>query len=226
MPVMDASLKIGIKRGVHRRDDARASVADAAFEPVRQAALVRAGYKCVCCGLESGANPATKKRSALQVHHVDNDHHNNDDPGNLQAYCDLDHAIHHIGCDAPSNGGNVGWASQMRIGFIPQLSTEDINLFQRAIGAALAEPKYKAVALEMISLLGVMTLPVRDVYGSSQAKDFAAAMGCMTEEQYENRRVDGMKVLFHPDILKQAGSQMVVDHPLYTPKTWTNNGTR
>lgn len=222
---MSSFFRIGIKRSVHRAQDASAALADAAFEPMRQAALVRANYKCVRCGLESGANPATKKRSALQVHHVDNDHHNND-AENFQAHCDLDHAIHHIGCDAPSTGGNTGWATQMRIAHIPQLSIEDANLLQRAIGAALAEPQLKASALEMISLLGTFTLPVRDVCGSCFAKDFAAAMADMTAAEYENRQVGGLTVLFHPDILKQAGAQMVADHPLYTPKTWINNGIR
>lgn len=224
---MSAALQIGIKRGLHRRDDASSAMADAAFEPMRQASLVQANYKCVRCGLESGANPQTKKRSALQVHHFDNDHHHNE-MENLHAYCDLDHAIHHIGCDAPTNGGSLGWASQMRIAHIPQLSIEDVNLLQRAIGAALTDSKLKDSAKEIMALLGVFTLAVKDVYGSAYAKDFAAAMADMSDVQYEDRVVDGLKVLFHPNILKQAGSQMIADHPLFTPKTWSTqaNGVR
>jgi len=214
-------LNIGIKRGTHRRDDANAALADAAFEPVRKAALGRSKYKCVRCGLESGVNLVTKKKSALQVHHVDNNHHNNDDPNNLQAYCDLDHAVHHIGCDAPTAGGNAGWASQMRVAYIPGLSAEDLNLLQRAIGAALTEPTLKDAANEILTMLGVLTLPVRDVFGSSKSKDFAVAMAQLSEVEYEDRCVDGLRVLFHPNILKQAGAQMVIDQPLLTSRTWS-----
>lgn len=211
------SLQIGIKRKVHRRDDRGASGADAEFAALRKQSLEMAGYKCVRCGLESPA--IASRASALQVHHADDDHANND-PLNLHPYCTLDHAVHHIGCDAPSAGGHEGWASRMRIGYIPALSAEDLNLLQRAVGAALAEPALQPVAQQILSLLGVFTLPVRDVYGSSHAKDFAAAMSVMTDVQYEDRKVDGLRVLFHPDILKEAGARMVTDQPLMAPKTW------
>lgn len=217
-----APLQIGIKRGVHRRDDAFSAAADAAFDPVRGKALESARYRCVRCGLESVATPAPKRRSSsLQVHHLDDDHHNNE-PGNLAAYCDLDHAVHHIGCDAPTTGGHFGWASKMRIAHIPGLTSEEVNLLQRAIGAALADPGLKAVADEMLSLLAVMALPVADIYASSKAKDFAAAMAAMTDSEYEERRVDGLRVLFHPDILRAAGEQMVADQPLLATRTWSS----
>lgn len=213
MPKLD----IGIKRRLHRRDDARATGADAEFAALRNPALERARYKCVCCGLES--SPVGNRPSSLQVHHADDDHANNA-PENLQIHCDLDHAVHHIGCDAPSDGGHPGWASQMRMAYIPALSSEDVNLLQRAIGAALAEPALSQVAQKMMSLLSVLTLPVRDVYGSYHAKDFAAAMAAVTDVQYEDRKVDGLRVLFHPNLLKNAGAQMVTDQPLMAPKNW------
>jgi hypothetical protein len=212
-----SDLLIGIKRKVHRRDDRGALGADAEFTALRKAALEQSGYRCVRCGLESPA--IASRTSALQVHHADDDHANNA-PNNLHPYCTLDHAVHHIGCDAPSAGGHEGWASRMRIGYIPALSAEDLNLLQRAVGAALAEPTFEPIAQQVLSLLGVLSLPVRDVYGSNQAKDFAAAMSVMTDVQYEDRKVDGLRVLFHPDILKEAGARMVTDQPLMAPKNW------
>lgn len=217
-----APLLVGIKRGIHRRDDAFSASADAAFEPVRGKALESARYRCVRCGLESVAAPAPKRRSsALQVHHLDDDHHNNA-PENLAAFCDLDHAVHHIGCDAPTTGGHFGWASKMRIAHIPGLTSEEVNLFQRAIGAALADPGLKEIAQEMLSLLGVMTLPVTDIYASAKSKDFAAAMAAMTDAEYEERKVDNLRVLFHPDILRAAGAQMVADQPLLATRSWSS----
>lgn len=214
-----SGLEIGIKRGVHRRDDdrARASGADAEFQALRKQALEQASYRCVRCGLESA--PVGARASALQVHHADDDHANND-PVNLHAYCTLDHAVHHIGCDAPSVGGHEGMASRMRIAYVPALSAEDLNLLQRAAGAALADPSLKDAAQQILSLLGVLSLPVRDVYGSNKAKDFAAAMAVMSDVQYEDRVVGGLRVLFHPDILKEAGARMVTDQPLMAPKNW------
>ena len=108
----------------------------------------------------------------------------------------------------------------MRIGYIPALSAEDVNLLQRAAGAALADPALAETASKVLSLLGALSLPVRDVYGSNQAKDFSAAMSVMTDVQYDDRKVDGLRVLFHPDILKEAGARMVTDQPLMAPKNW------
>ena len=214
---MSELLQIGIKRKVHRRDDSQSSIADAEFAALRRQSLDQAGYKCVRCGLES---PTSANRpSGLQVHHADDDHSNND-ALNLHPYCSLDHAVHHIGCDAVSAGGHEGWASRMRIGYIPALSAEDVNLLQRAAGAALADPALSDTALKVLSSLGALSLPVRDVYGSNQAKDFAAAMSVMTDVQYDDRKVDGLRVLFHPDILKEAGARMVTDQPLMAPKSW------
>lgn len=215
---MQDPLQLGIKRRVHRHSDAHAAMADAEFASLRSAALQRSGYRCVRCGLESAAT--AQKPTALQVHHEDDDHTNNA-PENLSSYCTLDHAIHHIGCDAPSPGGHEGWASRMRVVYAPELATEDFNLLQRAAGAALAEPSLAEVAKEIVGLLGVLASPVRELYGSHHAKDFAAAMAAMDDDQYAKRAVSDLRVVFHPDILRDAGARMVSDQPLMAPRNWS-----
>ena len=214
---MALNLKLGIKRTVFRAHDGGAASADAEFQAVRDGALQAARYKCRFCGFESVA--AASKTSLLHVHHMDNDHANNQ-PENLVPSCCLDHSLHHIGCDAPTKGGDAGWATQMRIAYAPELSAADFNLLQRAIGAALDDPDVGAAAVEMNALLGVLTFPVRDVLGSSKAKDFAAAFANMTDPQYNERKTDGLQVLFHPSIQRQAGAELLQENKRMRPGAW------
>lgn len=214
-------LCIGIKRAEFRANDANAKQADSAFEALRETALKKSAYRCLRCGYESTEDKLRRKHSVLHVHHQDNDHHNNE-PQNHVPHCSLDHAYHHIGCDAPTPGGAKGWASQMRIAFAPELSPEDLNHVQRAIGAALSDAKEREIATEILDLLSVLSLPVRDVFGTNKAKEFAACFSSMSDVEYQERveRADGLRVLFHPDILKLSGSEMLSDAPLFPVKSW------
>lgn len=226
MPSTSELLCIGIKRGKFRDNDATAKQADAVFETQRLGALQSAQYRCERCGYESSVDLKKNRHSVLHIHHKDDNHHNNE-PENFIAYCSLDHAYHHIGCDAPSVGGARGWASQMRIAFVPEIASEDMNHLQRAIGAALTDPTEKEVATQMMDLLSILSLPVRDGMGSSQSKDFAAAFGSMSEKEYEDRlkAVEGLRVLFHPDLLKQVGNELLIDSPLFSVNSWEGIGS-
>lgn len=214
-------LRIGIKREEFRANDTNAKQADAVFEAGRDASLRKATFRCVRCGYESREDVKHKKGSVLHVHHLDNNHHNNG-PDNLTPHCSLDHAYHHIGCDAPSSGGSPGWASQMRVAFVPELDSEDLNSLQRALGAALSSPEEKEMAMEIINLLGVLAFPVRDSIGSFNAKDFAACFASMDEQDYDQRHefTEGLRILFHPNILTGVGRDMLMDSPLFPVKSW------
>lgn len=212
-------LLLGIKRGTHRRDDAKASDADREFAASREAVLKRAGWKCVCCGWKSEPAQANGMRTSLQVHHANDDHADNAEE-NLKPLCQLDHAYHHVGCDAPSPGGHQGLASQMRIAAVPWLEPQDLNLLQMAIGAAWADPATREVAKAVYAALMPLSRPVQDGWGTHHAKDFAAAMARLTPAQYQARKVDGLRVLFHPDLLQQLGKRWVQDYPLMSPQAW------
>ncbi len=214
-------LCIGIKRGVFRANDHDAKKADSVFEATRLQALRKTSYRCARCSYESSDDIKKRKKSVLHVHHADNDHHNNE-PENHVPHCSLDHAYHHIGCDAPTLGGSSGWASKMLIAYAPEVGAEDMNQLQRAVGAALTDPKELEVANEIVDLLGSLSLPVRDVLGSFKAKDFAACFGSMSETEYQQRGqvADEFRVLFHPDILRQVGAEMLADAPLFPVKSW------
>lgn len=222
-------LCLGIKRGEFRANDANAKQADLVFEAVRNNALRLHGYRCVRCSYESAADVKGTRKSKLQVHHLDDDHHNNE-PENLTPHCSLDHAYHHIGCDAKTPGGSMGWASQMRIAYAPEVTAEDLNLLQRACGAAVTSDDEREIALEIVGLLGVLAGPVKDVFGSFQAKDFAAVFSKMSAAEYAQRHdyVDGLRVLFHPDILRAVGQEFLEDARLFPVKSWEGvaNGLR
>lgn len=211
----------GIKRGVFREGDASAAQADAAFEAVRPRVLEAARYRCAFCDHESAPVPSRRKASSLQVHHSDDDHHNNE-PDNLVAACLLCHPYHHLGCNAPSPGAPAGLSSRMRLAYLPELSPADCNVLQRALGAALTDEQEKQTAREIINLLGTLALPVRDAWGSNKAGDFAACLQSMTSAEYEGarQRMAPLRVLFHPDVLAQAGQQQLEDAPLLPVRSW------
>lgn len=213
-------LTLGIKRTLFRGNDPASALADAAFEAVRTTSLESARHRCRYCGYES--TPVPKKRAtSLQVHHLDDDHANNE-PANLLAVCSLDHAYHHIGCNAPSPGAPQGWANRLRLAYIPELSPQDTNTFQRAIGAALLDEQEHEIARELVNLLGTLALPVRDAWGSNKAPDFAACLDSLTSGEYEQSkdRLSALRVLFHPEILKTAGQQQLDDAPLLPVRSW------
>lgn len=220
--------RIGIKRGLHRRDDASAKEADVEFATVREAVLRQHGWRCVDCGWKSESRSdargllrgETAPRTSLQVHHVDDNHANNSED-NLVPKCALDHAYHHIGCDAPTPGGHEGLASRMRIAHAPWLAASDLNLLQMAIGAAWNDPAQKDAARAIYGFLMVLGRVVQEAWGTHHAKDFAAAMQALTQAQYESRRVDDLRVLFHPDVLQDVATAWERDYPLLPPASWS-----
>lgn len=110
---------LGVKRKLWRKDDEHADVADAGFAPIRTEVLQRDNYTCTFCGF--------KAAKFQEVHHID-DNHKNNDPRNLITVCNLCHQVHHIGMCAMRNGGFIA--------AIPELTQTEINNLCRAIHVA------------------------------------------------------------------------------------------
>lgn len=214
-------LAIGIKRNAFRANDATSGNADAAFEAVRVRALEAGRYRCRFCGYESTPVPSKKRNTTLQVHHLDDDHHNNG-LDNLAAVDSLCHAYNHIGCNAPSPGAQNGWANNLRLAYLPEISAQDCNALQRAVGAALLDEQEEAIAKDIVNLLGTLALPVRDAWGSNKATDFAACLDSMTAGEYAHAQdqLSDLRVIFHPEILKTVGQQLLDDAPLLPVRSW------
>ena len=77
-----------------RAHDPRAAKADSDFRRVRPLILRRDRYTCQGCG----AQP----KNRLEVHHLDNNHHNNR-MGNLISVCKYCHAVFHSGFHNQAN---------------------------------------------------------------------------------------------------------------------------
>lgn len=109
----------GVKRGVWRKDDEHAHLADAAFSAVRTEVLQRDNYTCRFCGF--------KAAKYQEVHHLDDNHQNNATQ-NLLTVCNLCHQVFHYGVTAMRNGAFIA--------AIPELTQAELNNIVRAIHVA------------------------------------------------------------------------------------------
>lgn len=209
----------GIKRSVFRDNDRRASQADAVFVARRPQVLERSRYTCQACLYRSIQTP--KKPTRLQVHHRDDDHHNNADE-NLAPVCSLCHGYPHLGCKTASTGGGGGLASDAQLAAIPELSASDLNNLLRAIGAAMSDPVEGEAAKFMYDELCERLRPVRKAFGTSHALDFAGAMAQLSATDYAARgeAIADLRVVWRAPVLKQAGKEMLEDFPSLKPTSW------
>ncbi len=102
--ITDAEPIIGVKRGVWRQDDEHAHLADAQFSSVKQKVRQRFSGCCAHCGHESLFN---------EIHHRDNDHHNND-IDNLALLCARCHQVYHLGITAIRRSGFLAVIPEMK----------------------------------------------------------------------------------------------------------------
>lgn len=98
--------------------------ADHAFREARPRVLERDQHSCVFCGFHS--------RKWQQVHHVDDDHANNDQ-ANLKTVCSYCHMNFHIG-----KAGQDGAV----LAFLPELSPEMVSHLWRAVAVARSYPSW------------------------------------------------------------------------------------
>lgn len=66
----------------------------------------------------------------LEVHHVDNDHHNNENERNLTSLCPFCHSVHHLGF--------AGAHKRVSLAVIPWLTQEQVSLLCNLCGVAMA----------------------------------------------------------------------------------------
>lgn len=224
---MPLSFVLGIKRSRFRDDDARASRADAEFRAKRKPALDRQGWRCAGCRMRTAEANKANGRVHLDLHHADDDHHNNSDD-NLIAVCTLCHAYQHVG--EASRRGDVaaeGMGRSTLVANVPEISAADLNLLQRAMGAALLDDTEAQIAKEVFKALAERCHEVRADFGSYLPADFAAGMGQLAKEgpaEYENRAeaLEGLRLLFSEEELKKAGREFLVDNPSMPVDRWAS----
>jgi intracellular multiplication protein IcmJ len=213
-------LILSIKRLTFRDNDPKASRADAEAKAKRPAALARGRYTCQACGYVT--NKADPK---MDIHHLDDDHHNNRDD-NLVCACHVCHPYQHVGQTGQGSNGdkieaeNLGKATFLVS--VPEVNAANFNLLQRAIGAALLDPKEAPYAQEIMKILANRVKPVEAEFGTYEPVDFAAAMARLSNDEYERREevMWDLRLLFGASSLKKFGQQLLNDHPALAVRQW------
>lgn len=228
--VLTRRLLIGIKRKLHRKDDAKAQKADVAFRAQRKGALERAQYRCIFCGFRS--------KSSNEVHHLDDNHHNND-PSNLACVCKLCHPYHHVGevaVRATTQGleeGHVGFKATNLVRAPEGFSPQDMNHLLRAVAIGLSNEDEAPMARKIFNLLNspyALEETARAYLPNKEEKvkrlnpaDVAAALSELTQDEYEQREpyVRDLRLLYSPTLLKNWGRAYAQENPAFAdPASW------
>lgn len=161
-----------VKCSQWRQDDPDVLEKDREYALVRRSVLERDRYTCQYCGLgakpDREADPSSRKASGfLEVHHLDDDHGNND-PSNLATICPFCHLVPHVGF-----AGNQKLA---RVIYMPWLRQEDLNLLVAGMSvAAIRGGELGDDAESLLNWLQAMEGPVIQEYGETMTD--VAALG-------------------------------------------------
>jgi intracellular multiplication protein IcmJ len=112
-------LWLSVKAKNWRMNDEGSTDADAEFALVRQKALSRDDYTCVCCGF--------KTSKWQEVHHVNDDHSDNR-LENLVTVCSYCHMCQHIGLAGRNNEAVLIW--------LPEISQDRLHHLVRTVQVA------------------------------------------------------------------------------------------
>lgn len=227
------ALVLGVKRRIHRKDDKDAQRADVQFRAQRPGALSRAKYQCIFCGFRS--------KSLNEVHHLDDNHHNNADE-NLACVCKWCHPYHHVG-EAARSGKTDGLEAGhlppkalglMRVPTEAQISGQDLNHLMRAIGIGLADEQEAATAQKIFELLFSANLfkqtarsffPKDETITRLDASNLAAGFAQLTNDEYALREkiLADVRIVYHPTLLKRWGVQLKGDQNAFSdPSQWSS----
>lgn len=210
------ALLLGVIRNpaFYRANSATRAKADAEYRAVRGQSMAAGKYRCIYCGWVS--------QKSNECHHLDGNHANNA-PSNHAVVDSLCHAYHHLGQRAASErfaADNLG--EQTVLAAVPELSAEDMNLLQRAAGAALLDEQEAPRAREVLRRLARRHECVEQAFGTFRPGDFAAAMVKIDEAAYQHREsvIGRLRMLFHDEVLKNEGRKFKEDFPALPVSTW------
>jgi intracellular multiplication protein IcmJ len=228
-----------------REHDEDSSSADGEFVGVRRDAIARDKHTCRFCGFQ--CKPSRTMRKAdyyMQVHHWDDDHHNNT-LGNLVTACMHCHAVQHIGM--------WGANGEADLVYLPEVSQVELNHLCRTILVAQRfaellpnespsqrEDKKAAMSIsdtarEIFARFESRTEMARDRWRTSSPADIANVMMQMPPEVYNRRHENlaGLRLLLsgRHALKGETGDvmPMIVDswlaeggpYAAFKPKSWT-----
>lgn len=178
-------LILSVKRGVFRRNDTNTEVADKEFKAVRPRVITRDNSCCRFCDL---------KAEMQDVHHLDDDHSNNDQ-NNLATADPLCHGVNHI--------GQVGLSGEGRMIFLPEIDQRDLNHLQRTcfVVMEMGDANQKVLATKILRRLLLRAAAVeKSPWKTSAPLDFAKGLIHAGEEEYSRREIvlNGLRLMYHP----------------------------
>ena len=144
------SLVISVKSGGYRMDDPLNDIATNDYAKIRLRVIVRDKYKCQFCAFKSipdrkAATGSLLASGYLEVHHLDDNHHNNQ-LSNLITICPFCHAIFHLGFSAHKD--------KVALIYFPWLRQSNINLLTLCLGVAISRKgKYSEDAIVLLKWL-------------------------------------------------------------------------
>ncbi|MEZ9709228.1 type IVB secretion system protein IcmJDotN [Vibrio breoganii] len=169
------NITLSVKRSTFRIDDPHTEIADNAFTQARAAVLRRDRNTCRFCGFK-----ATKFQ---EVHHIDDDHSNND-PKNLITVCALCHACHHISFAGAHNQGLI-------IHIPPKANIDQATLNATARALWLAEhskdTNLRAIAESFSARLYKCIIPAKKLIGTSSAEVLGNYLSKLSDDEYSRR---------------------------------------
>lgn len=169
------NITISVKRSVFRSDDPEKDMANAGFKKIRPEILKRDDNTCQFCGF--------KADKYQEVHHIDDDHSNND-PSNLVTTCALCHANHHLGFSGIKNRGvliyiNPDW----------KFTQASLNNIVRLLWVS-SESDNKEIALLCTNVLARLercNLIAKNLIGTNELSVLSDFLLGLSEEEYLKR---------------------------------------
>lgn len=197
----------GVSRNVFRDNDPRAAAADAEYQAIRPAVLVSHKHTCQFCTVVS--------REAIEVHHQDCNHANNDE-ANLKPGCVFCHPVHHLG-EIAARFSRVDQSEvagkYVALSYLPELSQADLSHLLRTIGHVLLngdeDQKKEAAALydHLLSYAGY----VEGAWKTAHASHFAIALRECNDSIFAARETSmkGLRVIFSVEAIKKLSAKFV-----------------
>lgn len=168
-------LSLSVKRSKFRKDDPERDHSDKEFKALRKSILTDNHYTCDFCGFQS--------KKFQEVHHVDDNHQNND-RSNLVVACPLCHSCHHIGFSGHTERGVL-------IFLDPDLGIKQTNLNQLIrqlwILEEVGNKTQKLGAISYRSRLYKQTVSARRKIGTSDPSVISEMLLSMDDTAYGNR---------------------------------------
>ncbi|MGD1524380.1 type IVB secretion system protein IcmJDotN [Vibrio owensii] len=177
---------LSVKRSQFRCDDPSSDESNKEFISIRKEILERDKHSCQYCGFTS--------MKFQEVHHLDDDHSNNN-PSNLVTACPLCHASHHVGFS-----GVKGRGCLIYIDPTLELTQAELNSIVRTlwIGEFSKDNELQVASTSFLARLYKLSVTAKRQIGTSSASVLGDYLLSLEDKQYAMRSEKLKGVYFLP----------------------------